>query len=877
MIAPAYRATLLCTLPSPSSNPLDVLSATPSSNPLDTLSATPLSSSLQSDSLSTPLHLQASFRGTVRVTGGDGTPFTPLHEFIHKEYPQWFQSTTSSQVVTDLGRMCESYDTSHHVYVHQDTPHFVEMGLSGIEEASLLAESDLKVDHAVFATCDSIPRYIDSNEVERELEQTQEDLFQTMCENDKALATLIIRLAAAEPASDETLRLIDTCKQLQVELQDYTFERRPELIHAEEEEENDAICEVCGDGNSDFGNMILFCDGCNAAVHQGCYDVTTLPKGDWFCNVCEDILMEKLGVTDLLHLVPKETTVNESSENDWESVSSCPILDRLHELRSQVYCCICGYSKGAMMPTLEPGKYAHVCCALWHPEVRVTNSHPLCSRLHRVPLPDPESTENPINEDTILIPLPNASTSETVQEKKERYELVPSPYAHLRSHMDQNRYLVDISEMKPQRKNTVCQLCRRRSGAVPCCCSGCSRHVHASCALRYELDLFWNNKVGHSGAPLDELLVEKDFFIHCFHHSGGCQGRDVPHKRAEGYKSPIGENHEVTIGRRRKNEDQGYIATPTGRRRSRRQEGLEASQAQGLERLRKKRERKQKKRERLNNAGRRKPRVQPLAFTTKPRARYEVALRRVVEWLRDSRCGPLLLDDSKNVILQLQRRIDLGELPRYSEWYGFTAENATIQSFFARCQHHQFFNLESIVTEIRVIYINLLAYLYLSQRKEEQELAAMVAKDALDLTCFVTRITDTERYRQMLKQPETFYCLCAVKDGESQEYMVCCDGCLQWFHPFCIGYAETKYLNYLTTYGGKFVEVSEGKSFYCPKCYVGENANKVELLTEEEVIARGAVRLEVVDETESQETANITPTPIMGEENDHDEKRVKTL
>lgn len=231
----------------------------------------------------------------------------------------------------------------------------------------------------------------------------------------------------------------------------------------------------------------------------------------------------------------------------------------------------------------------------------------------------------------------------------------------------------------------------------------------------------------------------------------------------------------------------------------------------------------------------------------------------------------------RNVILRLQRQIDMGELPRYSEWNDFTSENATVQSFFSRCQRHQFFNLESIVTEIRVIFINLLAYVYLSPNQEEQELGAMVAKDALDLTRLVTRLTDTERYRQMIKQPESFYCLCAVKDGESQEYMVCCDGCSQWFHPFCIGFAETKYLNFLTTYKGQFVEVSEGRSFYCPKCCVGENAKKIELLTEEQVIQRGAVRLEVGDEMESQDVPSVTPTPIKEEIVDHDEKRIKVL
>ena len=102
--------------------------------------------------------------------------------------------------------------------------------------------------------------------------------------------------------------------------------------------------------------------------------------------------------------------------------------------------------------------------------------------------------------------------------------------------------------------------------------------------------------------------------------------------------------------------------------------------------------------------------------------------------------------------------------------------------------------------------------------------------------------------------------------------MVGYDGCGQWFHPFCIGYAETRYLNYLTTYGGKYVEVSEGKSFYCPKCCMGENAKKMELLTEAEVIARHAVRLEAPEVSETSVSASPATSVKEGE---YQEKRVK--
>lgn len=64
-------------------------------------------------------------------------------------------------------------------------------------------------------------------------------------------------------------------------------EGRPKLLEEEDEEEDDSICMVCFDGTHFPGqNEIVFCEGCNAAVHQACYGLSEIPDGDFFCDKC---------------------------------------------------------------------------------------------------------------------------------------------------------------------------------------------------------------------------------------------------------------------------------------------------------------------------------------------------------------------------------------------------------------------------------------------------------------------------------------------------------------------------------------------------------------------------------------------------------------
>ncbi|KAK9451812.1 PHD-zinc-finger like domain-containing protein [Limtongia smithiae] len=98
-----------------------------------------------------------------------------------------------------------------------------------------------------------------------------------------------------------------------------------------ESENDESRCAICDDGECENSNAIVFCDGCNVAVHQDCYGVPFIPEGQWFCRRC------------------------------------------MAGVRRGVGCIFCPSHAGAFKQT-DTGAWAHLLCALWIMEVGIGNT-----------------------------------------------------------------------------------------------------------------------------------------------------------------------------------------------------------------------------------------------------------------------------------------------------------------------------------------------------------------------------------------------------------------------------------------------------------------------------------------------------------------------
>ena len=172
--------------------------------------------------------------------------------------------------------------------------------------------------------------------------------------------------------------------------------------------DSEATCEVCANGDSSFINQIIICETCEIAVHQRCFGITVVPKGDWFCAPCAVQRVEdaakaaaaagtaaaaaaaavaggggaaggvKMGGT--FGIFSKVVDVSEEKGETKETTAvaaggagvgvsvgvggtAVPAANHLPQPRRE-RCVLCPMRGGALKPTTD-GRWAHLTCALW--------------------------------------------------------------------------------------------------------------------------------------------------------------------------------------------------------------------------------------------------------------------------------------------------------------------------------------------------------------------------------------------------------------------------------------------------------------------------------------------------------------------------------
>lgn len=114
------------------------------------------------------------------------------------------------------------------------------------------------------------------------------------------------------------------------------------------------VCDICKNPDNFGDDCILFCDGCDVAVHKDCYHVPAIPAGDWFCQLCEEGL----------------------DQSDAEC-ALCPVRGGVRAWR----------------PTTD-GTWVHAVCAMWVPEV-------VC--VPRCQLPVDSTRLSPANDKSLVV------------------------------------------------------------------------------------------------------------------------------------------------------------------------------------------------------------------------------------------------------------------------------------------------------------------------------------------------------------------------------------------------------------------------------------------------------------------------------------------
>lgn len=181
------------------------------------------------------------------------------------------------------------------------------------------------------------------------------------------------RIPATELDEEAMELLLDVLEKesfRQLEFRQINAQVAPVEPVEEKLDEDDEPCSACGGKDWDEENLILFCDGCNMPIHQACQDLPIVPEGDWYCDTC----VYRMGLIGQ----PSKNPIAKRAIGSPSAQKQKPFID----FSIQIPCVICNMIDGGpMKKTHLPGRFAHLVCALMHPDVWFENDQANVSRV----------------------------------------------------------------------------------------------------------------------------------------------------------------------------------------------------------------------------------------------------------------------------------------------------------------------------------------------------------------------------------------------------------------------------------------------------------------------------------------------------------------
>lgn len=201
------------------------------------------------------------------------------------------------------------------------------------------------------------PDEADDNEILNELKAKQQELCESETALEPRLRDLMKRIIEERQefeSPEQRQRIVE--EKLILQRNEQNAARRKKLDEAWQEQleqDMNAVCNICNDGEVTPDNQILFCEACNVPVHQMCYGIDTVPEGDYYCIACRYFGREKM--------------IQELAKRGDGSSPRVPLPPL------PISCELCPIKKGAYIRTAMPAnspnsgvpKWVHMACAKW--------------------------------------------------------------------------------------------------------------------------------------------------------------------------------------------------------------------------------------------------------------------------------------------------------------------------------------------------------------------------------------------------------------------------------------------------------------------------------------------------------------------------------